>query len=54
MRACKNWIRTKKRSKEELRTRVMYLQEEVVRLEEIVYELQHRVTQLEIMRKLGN
>lgn len=53
MRVCKNLIRAKKRSKEELKERVIHLQEDVMRLEEIVCELQHRVTQLEIGRRIG-
>ena len=53
-RACEDLITVKKRRESELKDRVMYLQEEVSRLETIVYELEHRIIQLEIARKLGN
>ncbi len=54
MRACKNLIRAKKSGQEELKDRVRYLEKEVQHLYEDVRELHQRVTQLEIMRKLGN
>lgn len=49
----RNLIRAKKKSKEELKARIMYLQKEVSKLEDIICELEHRVTQLEIARKVG-
>lgn len=51
MRACKYLIRAKK---SEQKSRIHYLEKEVAKLEEMVRELHQRVTQLEIMRKLGN
>lgn len=54
MRACKNLIRAKKSRQEELKERIRYLEKEVAKLGEVVCELQHRVTQLEIARKIGN
>lgn len=54
MRACKNLIRARKSRQEEQKERIHCLEREVMQLEEVVRELQHRVTQLEIARKLGN
>lgn len=43
----------KKSKQEELKERVRYLEKDVAKLEEVVRELQHRITQLEIARKIG-
>lgn len=53
MRACKNLIRAKKSRQEELKERICYLEKEIQRLYEDMRELQQRVTQLEIARKVG-
>ena len=54
MRACKSLIRAKKSRQEELKEIILYLEKEVQHLYEDVRELHQKVTQLEIMRKLGN
>ena len=54
MRACKNLIKAKKSKQEEQKERIRYLERKVQQLYEDVCELHQRVTQLEIMRKLGN
>lgn len=47
------WRRKKKYKQEELKDRVMHLQNEISKLEEIIHDLDRRIMQLEIARKVG-